>query len=409
MDVKDTIKKKIIFVKQSNIAEIQSIFEREAEKGWLYCENRGYLYSFKKGQAKKLKYRLLPYLDKLSDKEIERYEKDGWKFVGTMDRTVVFCGKKSANEIKIQPKKTEEIVDKLKNEIMFQGFIIFGILVLAIISMIAVTFTKGYFWKNIADNWNANFSIPIVFIMLIFTSSLLLADKIWYLKVFKNMPIKSGGNINKKKICLILSRILAVALIISSIGAFGITINSMLKGINSRDCLKYKGHNIVKLMDIEEQNEFYTKQQYANLGIRKNVNVTPVYTGTYSTAKTLISNEHLIWNEKLYNEATNYSAQLIGEYYNVRNKNFAKKIYNEIVNKVEKNDKKEGISGTVISEKKLKKYKFDEKYVVSYGSAYTVVVRKGKIIYYIEFTGEKKYEEVLDNIVNSFEGRKIFE
>lgn len=409
MDVKDTIKKKIIFVKQSNIAEIQSIFEREAEKGWLYCENRGYLYSFKKGQAKKLKYRLLPYLDKLSDKEIERYEKDGWKFVGTMDRTVVFCGKKSANEIKIQPKKTEEIVDKLKNEIMFQGFIIFGILVLAIISMIAVTFTKGYFWKNIADNWNANFSIPIVFIMLIFTSSLLLADKIWYLKVFKNMPIKSGGNITKKKICLILSRILAVALIISSIGAFGITINSMLKGINSRDCLKYKGHNIVKLMDIEEQNEFYTKQQYANLGIRKNVNVTPVYTGTYSTAKTLISNEHLIWNEKLYNEATNYSAQLIGEYYNVRNKNFAKKIYNEIVNKVEKNDKKEGISGTVISEKKLKKYKFDEKYVVSYGSAYTVVVRKGKIIYYIEFTGEKKYEEVLDNIVNSFEGRKIFE
>ena len=409
MDVKDTIKKKIIFVKQSNIAEIQSIFEREAEKGWLYCENRGYLYSFKKGQAKKLKYRLLPYLDKLSDKEIERYEKDGWKFVGTMDRTVVFCGKKSANEIKIQPKKTEEIVDKLKNEIMFQGFIIFGILVLAIISMIAVTFTKGYFWKNIADNWNANFSIPIVFIMLIFTSSLLLADKIWYLKVFKNMPIKSGGNITKKKICLILSRILAVALIISSIGAFGITINSMLKGINSRDCLKYKGHNIVKLMDIEEQNEFYTKQQYANLGIRKNVNVTPVYTGTYSTAKTLISNEHLIWNEKLYNEATNYSAQLIGEYYNVRNKNFAKKIYNEIVNKVEKNDKKEGISGTVISEKKLKKYKFDEKYVVGYGSAYTVVIRKGKIIYYIEFTGEKKYEEVLDNIVNSFEGRKIFE
>ena len=123
----------------------------------------------------------------------------------------------------------------------------------------------------------------------------------------------------------------------------------------------------------------------------------------------MICNEHLTWNEKLYNETTNYSAQLIGEYYNVRNKAYAKKIYSEIVNKVEKNDIKEGVTGTIISEKKLKKYKFDEKYVVGYGSAYTVVIRKGKIIYYIEFMGEKKYTDVLDNIVNTFEGRKIFE
>ena len=36
-------------------------------------------------------------------------------------------------------------------------------------------------------------------------------------------------------------------------------------------------------------------------------------------------------------------------------------------------------------------------------------IRKGKIIYYIEFMGEKKYTDVLDNIVNTFEGRKIFE
>lgn len=409
MDVKDTIKKKIIFVQQFNIAEIQNVFESEAEKGWFYCENKGYLYSFKKGQAKKLKFRFLPYLDKLSDKEIDKYAQDGWEFVGAMDRIAIFCGKKSANEIKIQPKKTEEIIDKLKNEIKLQGFIMFGILIFAIISMIAVTFTKGYFWKNIADNWNANISVPIVFVTLIFIMGLLLSDKIRYLKVFNNIPVESGGNITKKKIGLILSRIIVVVLIISSVFAFGITINSMLKGINSRDCVKYKGHNMVKLMDIEEQNEFYTKQQYDNLGIRKNVNVTPAYTGTYSVAKTLICNEHLTWNEKLYNETTKYSAQLIGEYYNVRNKAYSKKIYSEIVNKVEKNDKKEGITGTIISEKKLKKYKFDEKYVVGYGSAYTVVIRKGKIIYYIEFMGEKKYTDVLDNIVNTFEGRKIFE
>lgn len=408
MNAKDTIKKKLIFIHQSNIAEWQTIFEKEAEKGWIYCGNKGYLYFFRKAQAKKMKFRLLPYLDKLSDTEIERYAQDGWDFVDNMDRTAIFCGKKSVNEIKIQPKKTENIVDRLKNEIIFQGFFVFGIVVLAIISWIAVTFSKGYFWKNIVDNWNANFSIPTVFITLIFITCLLLVDKVRYLKAFNNMPIKSGGEITNKKVCLIVSRVVLLLLIIISILGFGMTVNSMLNGINSRDCLKYKGHNIVGVMDVEEQNEFYTKQQYDNLGIKRNVNVTPAYVGKYSISKTLMCNEHLKWNEKLYNDANNYSAQLIGEYYDLKNKEIAKRIYREVVKKVEKNDKKEGIVGTIISEKKTKKYKFDEKYVVCYASACTVVIRKRNIIYYIEFTGKKNYENVLDNIVNTFEGRKIF-
>lgn len=409
MNDKETVKKKLIFMEQSNIAELQSLFEKEAEKGWYYCGNKGYIFYFKKTQAKKIKFRLLPHSDMLTDKEIDRYKQDGWDYVDNIDRTAIFCGKKSVDEIKIQPKKTEEILNKLKNEIIFQGILMFGLLVLAIISLTAVTFTKGYFWKNIADNWNANFSIPIVFFTLMYITVIFLMDKVRYFKAFKNMPIKNKGNISNKRMRWILSRIILTLLIIISIFFFGMTVSSMLKGINSRDCLKYQGHNIIGVMDVEEKNEFYTQQQYDKLGITKNVNTTPIYTGTYSIAKTLICNEHLSWNEKLYNDVNKYSAQLIGEYYDVKNKKIAKKIYREIVKKVEANDKKEEIVGTVISEKKIKNYKFDEKYVVSYGTAHTVVIRKGKIIYYIEFTGNNTYKEVLDYIVNSFEGRKLFE
>ena len=125
------------------------------------------------------------------------------------------------------------------------------------------------------------------------------------------MPIKNKGNISNKRMRWILSRIILTLLIIISIFFFGMTVSSMLKGINSRDCLKYQGHNIIGVMDVEEKNEFYTQQQYDKLGITKNVNTTPIYTGTYSIAKTLICNEHLSWNEKLYNDVNKYSAQLI--------------------------------------------------------------------------------------------------
>ena len=103
-------------MQQSNIAEIQNVFESEAEKGWFYCENKGYLYSFKKGQAKKLKFRHLPYLDKLSDKEIDKYAQDGWEFVGAMDRTAIFCGKKYYGDyLDRMPTSTESAIGKDKN------------------------------------------------------------------------------------------------------------------------------------------------------------------------------------------------------------------------------------------------------------------------------------------------------
>ena len=65
------------------------------------------------------------------------------------------------------------------------------------------------------------------------------------------------------------------------------------------------------------------------------------------------------------------------------------------------NDKKEGVVGTKISKKKLEDYVFDEKYVIKYGKANTIVIRQGKIIYYIVFSGDKTYEEVLKYINKS--------
>ena len=93
MNDKETVKKKLIFMEQSNIAELQSLFEKEAEKGWYYCGNKGYIFYFKKTQAKKIKFRLLPHSDMLTDKEIDRYKQDGWDYVDNIDRTAIFCGK----------------------------------------------------------------------------------------------------------------------------------------------------------------------------------------------------------------------------------------------------------------------------------------------------------------------------
>ena len=54
MKAKDITKKKLIFIQQFNIAELQDIFQKEAEKGWFYCGNKGYIYYFKKSVKQKL-------------------------------------------------------------------------------------------------------------------------------------------------------------------------------------------------------------------------------------------------------------------------------------------------------------------------------------------------------------------
>ena len=54
MNDKETIKKKLIFMEQSNIAELQSLFEKEAEKGWYYCGNKGYIFYFKNYSTKEI-------------------------------------------------------------------------------------------------------------------------------------------------------------------------------------------------------------------------------------------------------------------------------------------------------------------------------------------------------------------
>lgn len=405
---KEIIKKRIILVKEHNIAEIQNILEEEALKGWYYNGKKGPIFYFKKGQAKKLKFRLLPSSEKLSEKEINRYKKAGWDYIGDLDRTAIFAGKISVDEIKVEKNINDNIIEKMKSEIFYQFLLLFGIFVLALISIIAVNFSNGYIWKNVADFWNANFSIPLIFLTLIIFASNMLIDKIKYLKSFIKLPIESNGNVKKKTVYSIINSTLVVVLSILSVVAFIFTFQSMINGVNSKDCLKYKGKNMIQLMDVEEKNEFYTQEQYDKLGITKNVNVTPIYSGTYSIAKTLVCNEHMTWNEKLYNDVGKYSAELVGEYYDLKDKKVAKKIYKEIVNKVIANDKKEGIQGTKISRKKLKEYGFDEKYVMKYGRAYTVVIREKNIIYYIEFSGNKSYENVLKQIKNSFAGRKIF-
>lgn len=395
------MKKKIILLREYNIAQMQCILEEEASKGWFFYEKKGPLFYFRKDQAKKLKFRLLPSFDKLSSIEIEMYKKDGWEYIGLLDRMAIFSGKLSADEIKPQPKKTREIVEKVKNEIFYQLLFLFGIFILAIISVVAVIFSNDYFWKNIADYWNANISIPLIFLSLIIFTGNILVDKIKLLQVIMNIPIEKKSNVKRSFIYNIIGNSVFIILIIISIVSLGYTLTSMFNGVNRRDCLKYKGSNIIELMDVEDINEFYTPEKYEKLGITKSVNTSPIYEGKYSISKTLVCSEHLSWSEKLYNDVNKYSAELVGEYYNLKNTEIAKKIYKEIVNKVIINDKKEGVVGTKISKKKLEDYVFDEKYVIKYGKANTIVIRQGKIIYYIVFSGDKTYEEVLKYINKS--------
>ena len=65
-----TISKGSLFVKESSIAQIQQMLEEEASEGWYFVEKKGYTYYFKKDKAKKLKFRLLPNTERLSNKEI---------------------------------------------------------------------------------------------------------------------------------------------------------------------------------------------------------------------------------------------------------------------------------------------------------------------------------------------------
>lgn len=396
------VKKKIILLREYNIAQMQCILEEEALKGWFFYEKKGPFFYFRKDQAKKLKFRLLPCFEKLSSKEIQMYMKDGWEYIGLLDRMAVFSGKLSADEIKPQPKKTSEIVEKVKNEIFYQLLFLFGIFILAIISIVAVIFSNDYFWKNIADYWNANISIPLIFLTLIIFTGNILVNKIKLLQVVMRIPMEKKSNVKKSIVCNTIINSIFFILIIVSIVSIGYTFTSMFNGVNRRDCLKYKGNNIIELMDIEDINEFYTPEKYEKLGITKSVNTSPIYEGTYSISKTLVCSEHLSWSEKLYNDVNKYSAELVGEYYNLKNTEIAKKIYKEIVNKVIINDKKEGVAGTKISKKKLEEYVFDEKYVIKYGKANTIVIRQGRIIYYIVFSGGKTYEEVLKYINKRF-------
>lgn len=397
-DMAKNMKKKVILLKESSLVEIQSVLEDEARNGWFFVKKSGYRYYFEKKKRKDLKYRLLPMEDRLSDKEIQKYKEDGWEYVNKMSRTAVFCGKQSASEIKLQPKKTEKIISKIKTEINFQIAFIFIISVIAVISWVALTFSKGYFLKNIADNWNSNFSIPLVYISLIIFAITLLIDKIDFYKAFKKLPATEGANVSKKKRLFVTRIVTTSILLLGAVVVFGLTMANVLKGINGRDARKYKGENIVALMDIEEVDQFYTKDQYENLGIVQNVNSTPVYEGIYSLSSSLICKEHLTWNETLECETEKYYADLKGEYYNLTKVKTAKKIYDEIVSNIEKENKRTKKHVQVIPKRKYSNYTFDEMYVIKVVDRYVVVVREKNEIYSMDFSGKKTYKEVLNYI-----------
>lgn len=401
------VKKKIVILKESSLAEIQSLLEEEAKNGWFFVEKKACIYYFEKGKGRKLKFRLLPNDERPSQKEIDRYKQDEWEYVGNMSRTAIFCGKLSAKEIKIQPKKTSDIVSKLKSEISFQVGFIFVIAVLAIISWVAVTFGHGYFWKNMMDNWNSNFSIPLVYLSLIIISVILLIDKIDFYKAFKKVPICQNGNIKKKKTLLITRTIFSVILSVVAVTVFFITLCSMLNGVNSRDCTKYKGKTMVALMDVEEIDEFYTQSQYDNLGMVKSVNTTPVYNGVYSVASTLMCEEHLEWEENLECEALKYGASLKGEYYKIKSTKIAKSLYKEIIDKLNKDIEKNKILVDIIPEKKYKEYKFEQMKVMIIDGEYNVLIREKNEIYNIKFKGENDYKKVLEYIGNNFKKREL--
>ena len=395
-------KKRLVLLKESSLLEIQNLLEEEAKNGWFFIEKKACFYYFEKGKSKSLKFRLLPNDDKPSAKELERYKQDGWDYVNNLSRTAIFCGKPSANEIKLQPKKTADIVSKLKSEINFQIGFIFAITVIAIISWIAVTFSHGYFWKNMMDNWNSNFSIPLVYVVLIIISAMLLIDKMDYHKAFKNLPAVGKGNAKRKKVLLCTRTIITSILSIIAVVVFILTMSSMFSGINGRDIMKYKGKNMVALMDVEEIDEFYTKKQYENLGVVQNVNTTPVYEGSYSIGSTLLCKEHLQWQESLTNKNEKYSASLNGEYYNIKTEKLAKKLYKELVDKIDKDIKEQKKYADEVPKRKYKKFAYDEMKLIYVDNRYVVLVREKNEIYNIRFNGKNDVTNVMEYIATAF-------
>ena len=281
------------------------------------------------------------------------------------------------------------------------GFI-FAITVIAIISWIAVTFSHGYFWKNMMDNWNSNFSIPLVYVVLIIISAMLLIDKMDYHKAFKNLPAVGKGNAKRKKVLLCTRTIITSILSIIAVVVFILTMSSMFSGINGRDIMKYKGKNMVALMDVEEIDEFYTKKQYENLGVVQNVNTTPVYEGSYSIGSTLLCKEHLQWQESLTNKNEKYSASLNGEYYNIKTEKLAKKLYKELVDKIDKDIKEQKKYADEVPKRKYKKFAYDEMKLIYVDNRYVVLVREKNEIYNIRFNGKNDVTNVMEYIATAF-------
>ena len=379
------IKRKLKSVSPYNIEEFESWLSYNAGRGLFLYEIGEYFCRFKKGEPKKMEYRVDLVFEKSSYEKIQLYKDAGWEFVNNNAKAYVFCSPSEEKAIEIYTDKDELrlLLSKLARKQLLYS-LLFSLYLIALFAfVINISLRSDTLYLDFISSFSTNSTLGFLFISLL---GLVLFNIYQYkqfnrIRKLKNKLLKGGDVNHHRKWGYKISLERLIPVITLTIIFFPAFINlTVLIYSTSGLSIDNSKETLISISEVETDLTMHNKTVYKDISL--------LCTDVYSSY------------ENGFEKKTNQEVNLDLEYYEVRFGFWAEGLVEDLVADYKKTytNFKPDINFDV---QEIPSDFFDKVYYLECQASSEFFIRKDNIVAHISYTGTQTKETFLERLEDS--------